>query len=70
MRNRCIPGIHEGTAKSLKEQLDALERHLIEGTLEACGGNQSLTARVLRVSRAKLLYKLAEYRLGASKEST
>jgi two-component system response regulator AtoC len=48
---------------SLREQLAAFERDLLERTLADCGGNQSEAARRLRVSRVTLIDKLKRHGL-------
>jgi DNA-binding NtrC family response regulator len=48
---------------SLAEAVVQLERRLIQETLERTGGNRSLAARELGLSRQGLLNKLARYRL-------
>ena len=45
-------------------QLAAVERDLIEKTLEALGGNRTRTAAALGLSRRALLYKLKRYGIG------
>jgi two-component system response regulator AtoC len=48
---------------SLREQVAAFERALVERTLSECGGNQSEAARRLRVSRVTLIDKLKRHGL-------
>jgi two-component system response regulator HydG len=49
--------------------MDHIEREAIRITLQAAGGNQSRTARMLGISRATLLRKLEKYRLGTREDS-
>ena len=49
---------------SLETQVEALERRLITGALEAEGGNKSRAAKRLGLSRQGLLNKLERYGLG------
>ncbi|MCP3139715.1 sigma-54-dependent transcriptional regulator [Pyxidicoccus xibeiensis] len=49
---------------SLREQVAAFERALVERTLAECGGNQSEAARRLRISRVTLIDKLKRHGLG------
>jgi two-component system response regulator AtoC len=51
---------------SFREQVEAFERNLIRKTLEANGGNQSETARRLRIHRATFHDRLKKY--GLTKE--
>ena len=51
---------------SFREQVDAFERNLIRQAMQACGGNQSETARRLRLNRATLHDRLRKY--GMTKE--
>ena len=56
----------EGTAVedlSIKRRLPALERDLIAGALERCGGNRSQAAKLLEISYKALLYKIRDYNL-------
>ncbi|HZI11892.1 MAG TPA: sigma-54 dependent transcriptional regulator [Myxococcus sp.] len=48
---------------SLREQVAAFEKALVERTLAECGGNQSEAARRLRVSRVTLIDKLKRHGL-------
>ena len=43
--------------------LDDQERHLLAAALEKSGGNQSQAARLLRISRDRLRYKMAKFNL-------
>jgi DNA-binding NtrC family response regulator len=43
--------------------LDGQERQLLASALEKSGGNQSQAARLLRISRDRLRYKMAKYNL-------
>jgi DNA-binding NtrC family response regulator len=43
--------------------LDGQERHLVAAAIEKAGGNQSQAARLLRISRDRLRYKMAKYNL-------
>ena len=45
------------------DALEGRERSLILGALEAAGGNQTQAARLLRISRDRLRYKLKKYNL-------
>jgi transcriptional regulator with GAF, ATPase, and Fis domain len=53
----------EGTegSLSLREQLDAVERSLIQRAMTAAGGNQSEAARRLGVNRGSLIERLKKY---------
>jgi DNA-binding NtrC family response regulator len=46
--------------------LAAQERSLLQRTMESTGGNQSEAARILRIGRDALRYKLKKYNLDAS----
>ncbi|MFL5311585.1 MAG: sigma-54-dependent transcriptional regulator [Myxococcales bacterium] len=46
---------------SLREQLDAVERSLIQRTMAAVGGNQSEAARRLGLNRGSLIERLKKY---------
>jgi transcriptional regulator with PAS, ATPase and Fis domain len=48
-------------AATIPEEVAALERDRILAALEACGGNQSRAAKLLGVSRAKLVRRLDAY---------
>ncbi len=55
-------------AAALVSESDALEeqeRLLVFRAMEAAGGNQSQAARILRIGRDALRYKLKKYNLGA-----
>jgi DNA-binding NtrC family response regulator len=56
----------EADGPSLQEQLEAFERNLIHKVMHAAGGNQSETARRLRINRATLHDRLRKY--GMTKE--
>ena len=43
--------------------LDSFERRVIAGALERAGGNQVEAARILRVGRDKLRYKMRKHGL-------
>jgi len=51
---------------SFREQVEAFERNLIRHAMQASGGNQSETARRLRINRATLYDRLRKY--GMTKE--
>ncbi len=53
----------EGT-RSLRKQVEAVERSLIGRTMTAVGGNQSEAARRLGLSRGSLIGRLKRYRSG------
>jgi DNA-binding NtrC family response regulator len=57
-----IPETAAAPVGSLEEQ----ERRLIIQALETAGGNQSQAARILRVGRDALRYKLKKYNLAAT----
>jgi len=46
---------------ALGDQIDALERQRILETLEQCGGNQTRAAKLLGISRGKLIARLDSY---------
>jgi DNA-binding NtrC family response regulator len=48
---------------SLREQLDAVERSLIQRTMTSAGGNQSEAARRLGINRGSLIERLKKYGL-------
>lgn len=52
--------LHNG---SLKEQVEAYEKHLIAVTLERCKGDRNAAIRELKVSRRTFYRKLSEYDL-------
>jgi DNA-binding NtrC family response regulator len=56
---------HESEVGTLEEQ----ERLLILQALEAAGGNQSQAARLLRIGRDALRYKLKKHNLSSGRES-
>ncbi len=45
------------------ESFEEHEKQLLEGALERAGGNQSEAARILRISRDRMRYKMAKYKL-------
>lgn len=49
----CIPLPDDGIA------MDDIERHVMQEVLKRCNGNQSLTARYLKISRTRLIRKLS-----------
>jgi len=51
---------------TFQEQVEAFERNLIRKAMQACGGNQSETARRLRIKRGTLHDRLRKY--GMTKE--
>lgn len=51
------------STESLRAQVDAFERALLERTMAACGGNQSEAARRLQITRTTLLDKLKRHGL-------
>jgi two-component system response regulator AtoC len=52
--------------QSLREQVNAFERELLQRTLAESGGNQSEAARRLRISRVTLIDKLKRYGLSSA----
>ena len=48
---------------SLKEQVEASEKHVIAAALERCQGNRNAVIQELKVSRRTFYRKLAEYGL-------
>ncbi len=54
-----------GTAEALKPSgsLEEHEKQLLADALEQAGGNQSEAARILRISRDRMRYKMAKYNL-------
>ncbi|MFC1490312.1 sigma-54-dependent transcriptional regulator [Candidatus Latescibacterota bacterium] len=48
-------------AGSLEEQVEVLEKNSIRAELRKCGGNQSKTARNLKLTERKLRYKIQKY---------
>lgn len=48
---------------SLKDATEALERNMIEATLQRCGGNKSEAARELGISRSNLIAKAQSFGL-------
>jgi DNA-binding NtrC family response regulator len=57
----ALPGLDDGGVGTLEEQ----ERLLIVRALEASGGNQSQAARLLRIGRDALRYKLKKHNLNS-----
>jgi DNA-binding NtrC family response regulator len=58
----------DGWVNELPEQgisLQAMEKELIQKTLEKCGGNKSLSAQYLGISRKALYQKLKRYKINA-----
>ncbi len=53
----------ENSTAGLEEQVEALEKRLIQSALRRCGGNQSKAARQLGITERKLRYKLQKYEL-------
>lgn len=47
--------------EGLEHQVEMLERNLIVAELRRCGGNQSKTARNLKITERKLRYKIQKY---------
>lgn len=60
------PTYRDDDPRSLRDRLDAYERELLEGALEAAGGNVAEAARRLRTDRANLYRRLR--RLGLRQE--
>ncbi|MEY4547906.1 MAG: hypothetical protein RL685_4101 [Pseudomonadota bacterium] len=56
----CAGAVAHG---SLRQQLKHFERACIQSALARCGGNQTLAARELRISRRALVNKLTEHAL-------
>ena len=52
-------GAAAGAAPSLEDH----ERELLTDALARAGGNQSEAARILRISRDRMRYKMAKYNL-------
>jgi two-component system NtrC family response regulator len=48
---------------SLDSQVEKLEKHLIISALQKAGGNQSQSARALKLSERKLRYKMKKYKI-------
>ncbi|NKE70855.1 sigma-54-dependent transcriptional regulator [Candidatus Manganitrophus noduliformans] len=53
----------EGAELGLTERLEMLERDIIKKTLEETAGNQTQAARMLRLHRSSLQYKMRKYGL-------
>jgi len=53
----------EGTELGLTERLEMLERDIIKKTLDETAGNQTQAARMLRLHRSSLQYKMRKYGL-------
>jgi len=51
---------------SLRERIEQFERGVLLESLRDSGGNRSLAARTLGVSRRTLLYRLAHLKIGAA----
>ena len=62
MRSVGVPSAMPEKGLSLKE----MERELIQRTLEKCGGNKSVAAEILGISRKALYEKMS--RLGIGKK--
>jgi two-component system NtrC family response regulator len=65
-RLRLATGEKESILGPLPEEglsLEQVEKELIERALDKCGGNQSRTARYLRISRNTLLYRMEKHGL-------
>lgn len=52
-----------GTVKSLKDQMDQIEKQIIKDTLEKVNGNKALAAKLLEINRTTLYSKLEKYNL-------
>jgi DNA-binding NtrC family response regulator len=50
-----------GSAATLPDEMEALERQRILAALASCGGNQKQAAELLGISRRTLLRRLDEY---------
>jgi two-component system response regulator AtoC len=55
------PADAASAAGELRKEVDKAELSVIQDTLERCGGNRSLAARLLGVSRRTLYNKLARH---------
>ena len=66
VRARDLEGLQAPPAndeRALPNRVESIERDAIAAALEASGGNQSLAARRLGITRRKLIYKLEKYGL-------
>lgn len=63
--NIFIPAMEEikEPEDSLDNQVEKLEKHLIISALQKAGGNQSQSARALKLSERKLRYKMKKYKI-------
>ena len=52
-----------GSAASLPDEIEALERQRILDALAGCGGNQTQAARMLGISRRTLINRIESYGL-------
>ena len=57
------PEVPRKTAGGLVAQLEALERQILQQTLEQCGWNQSEAARTLKMKEQTLRYRLGKHKL-------
>ena len=55
-----------GAALDASGSFEEHEKGLLADALEQAGGNQSEAARILRISRDRMRYKMAKYNLGSS----
>ncbi len=55
----------EGWRAEGESELDAREKTTLKETLAACGGNVSAAARMLRISRSRLRYRLRKHGISA-----
>jgi two-component system response regulator HupR/HoxA len=60
---RAAPGLPWGAGKTLKDQVQDLEKHIVHQTLERCHWNQSKAAGELGLSRVGLANKIRRYGL-------
>lgn len=60
----------DGDARSLPEQIAALEKLIIETTLERCGGSMKATYEALGIGRKTLYEKLRKYGIGEPPEDS
>jgi DNA-binding NtrC family response regulator len=62
-----IDGLHEvrllGFSDFSSMSLEEFEKRLVSQALQRAGGNQTEAARILKVSRDKIRYKMAKHRL-------
>jgi DNA-binding NtrC family response regulator len=52
----------------LQEAIEVLEKNMIQGALERCGGNQSAASKALGIHRNTLQRKMVEYELGVRRK--